>query len=36
MSKRLLVQNGVPESKIYLQEVTQDNKIFFDEKFDLI
>jgi len=36
IAKLLLINNDVREENIYTQEVTQDNKINFKEKFDLV
>ncbi|MGK0448192.1 MAG: SAM-dependent methyltransferase, partial [Polaribacter sp.] len=35
-SKKVLVDNGILESNVFLQEATVDNKITFNKKFDLI
>jgi SAM-dependent methyltransferase len=36
LSKKVLVENGIQENNIFLQEATNDNAINFDKKFDLI
>jgi hypothetical protein len=36
LSKKVLVDNGILESNVFLQEATVDNKITFNKKFDLI
>lgn len=36
IAKNLLETNGVPSDRIYIQEATGDNKIMFENKFDIV
>jgi SAM-dependent methyltransferase len=36
IAKNLLETNGVPSDRIYIQEATDDNKITFENKFDVV